>query len=43
MSDTRSNPFHPAVAAALALWVIVGAGLVYGVWETAAKVADLFN
>jgi hypothetical protein len=43
MSDARSSRFEPAAAAAIALWVIVVAGLVYGVWETATKVADLFN
>jgi hypothetical protein len=43
MSDPRPNAFEPAAAAAIAPWVIVGAGLVYGIWETAAKIVDLFS
>ena len=39
----RSGAFDPAAAAAIALWVIVGAGLVYGVSQTVAKVAALFS
>ena len=44
MSENRSvsRAFDPAVAAALALWVIVGAGLTYGIWQTVAKVLNLF-
>jgi hypothetical protein len=33
----------PSVVAALCLWVIVGAGLGYGIWETVVKVSQLFN
>jgi hypothetical protein len=29
--------------AALALWVVVGTGLLYGVWETAMKISGLFS
>jgi len=41
--STGSKAFEPAVAAAVALWVIVGAGLVYGISQTVVKVAELFN
>jgi hypothetical protein len=40
MSEHRA--FDPATMAALALWVVVGAGLFYGVWQTVGKVANLF-
>ncbi|HST80551.1 MAG TPA: hypothetical protein VLL08_02295 [Kineosporiaceae bacterium] len=39
----RSGTFDPAAAAAIALWVIVGAGLVYGISQTVVKVAALFG
>ena len=39
----RTSAFEPAAAAAIALWVIVGAGLVYGISQTVVKVAALFN
>ena len=41
--STGSKVFEPAAAAAIALWVIVGAGLVYGISQTVVKVAELFN
>jgi hypothetical protein len=43
MSETGSSRFEPAAAAAIALWVIVGAGLVYGIAETIQKVSALFS
>jgi hypothetical protein len=39
----RSSAFEPSAEAAIALWVIVGAGLVYGISQTVVKVAALFN
>ena len=39
----RTGAFEPAAAAAIMLWVIVGAGLVYGISQTVVKVAALFN
>jgi hypothetical protein len=39
----RSGAFDAATAAAIALWVIVGAGLVYGISQTVVKVAALFS
>jgi hypothetical protein len=41
--STGPKAFEPAVAAAIALWVIVGAGLAYGISQTVVKVAELFN
>jgi hypothetical protein len=32
-----------AATAAIALWVIVGVALAYGIWETAQKVSALFG
>jgi hypothetical protein len=32
-----------ATTLGIALWVIVGAGLIYGVWETMVKVFALFS
>ena len=46
--STRTSPGTPGTAdnaertAAIALWGIVGAALVYGVSETAVRVAQLF-
>jgi hypothetical protein len=40
---TERSGFEPAAAAAIALWVIVGAGLVYGIAQTVVKVAALFS
>jgi hypothetical protein len=40
---TGSKAFEPAAAAAIALWVIVGAGLAYGIYQTVVKVVELFN
>jgi hypothetical protein len=39
----RTGGLEPAAAAAMALWVIVGAGLVYGISQTVVKVAALFS
>ena len=39
----RNSSFEPAAAAAIALWVIVGGGLVYGISQTVIKVAALFS
>jgi hypothetical protein len=40
---TRSRTLETVTAAAIALWVIVGAGLLYGIWQTVAKVTALFS
>jgi hypothetical protein len=40
--NQQNRTFDPATAAALALWVVVGAGLLYGIWQTVGKVANLF-
>jgi hypothetical protein len=40
---SRLSAWEPVAAAAIALWVIVGVGLLYGVWQTVAKVAALFS
>jgi hypothetical protein len=40
---SERSGFEPAAAAAIFLWVIVGAGLVYGISQTVVKVAALFS
>ena len=35
--------FEPAAAAAIFLWVVIAAGLVYGIEQTLVKVVELFN
>jgi hypothetical protein len=43
VTEPGSSRFEPAAAAAVFLWVIVGAGLVYGIAETIQKVSALFS
>jgi hypothetical protein len=38
-----SSALRSATALGVALWAVVGIGLLYGVWESAVKVATLFN
>jgi hypothetical protein len=38
-----SAALRSATAVGIALWVIVGAGLLYGVWETVGKISALFS
>lgn len=41
--DVKSAGTQSAAIAAIALWVIVGVALAYGVYETAQKVSALFG
>jgi hypothetical protein len=41
--SNRPSAFEPAAAAAVALWIIVGAGLLYGISQTVVKVSALFS
>ena len=40
MSDSSQGA---AKAAAVVLWVLVGGGLGYGVWQTVARASQLFG
>ncbi len=42
-TDEVQTTGHTATAPAIALWVIVVCGLLYGVFETATKVPALFG
>ncbi len=41
--DVKSAGTQSAAVAAVALWVIVGVALAYGIFETAQKVTALFG
>jgi hypothetical protein len=43
MGNRRSSAFEPAATTAIALWLIVGGGLSYGIWETVQKIFALFS
>lgn len=40
---SERSGFEPAAGAAIFLWVIIAAGLVYGISQTLVKVVELFN
>jgi hypothetical protein len=42
-AGTGPRPLDSGTVVSTALWLIVGIGLLYGVWETVAKVAALFS
>ncbi len=41
--ESLSAGDRAAGAAAVALWVVVGVGLAYGVWQTLLRAAQLFG